>query len=56
LLVDAAAAGAGYEKKIIGDKEAEESYKQVGTPEKGWLAFQSYYDEILAKTGGDFLR
>lgn len=56
LLVDAAAAGSGYEKKIIPEAEAEESYKQVGTPEKGWLAFQGYYDEILAKTGGDFLR
>lgn len=56
LLVDAAAKGSGYEKKIIEDKEAEESYKQVGTPEKGWLAFQGYYDEVLHKTGGDFLK
>lgn len=55
LLVDAAAAGSGHQKKIIGDSEAEESYRQVGMPEKGWLAFQGYYDEILAKTGGDFL-
>ncbi|KAF2687584.1 arad-like aldolase/epimerase [Lentithecium fluviatile CBS 122367] len=56
LLVDAASTGAGHKKKQIGPKEAAESYKQVGTPEKGWLAFQSYYDEILAKTGGDFLQ
>jgi ribulose-5-phosphate 4-epimerase/fuculose-1-phosphate aldolase len=56
LLVDAASSGSGHEKKIIPDREAAESYKQVGTPEKGWLAFQGYYDEILAKTGGDFLR
>ncbi|KAF2748790.1 arad-like aldolase/epimerase [Sporormia fimetaria CBS 119925] len=56
LLVDAAAHGSGHQKQIIPDKEAKESYKQVGTPEKGWLAFQGYYDEILAKTGGDFLR
>jgi hypothetical protein len=56
LLVDAAANGSGHQKKIIPDEEAAESYKQVGTPEKGWLAFQGYYDEILAKTGGDFLR
>ncbi|CAA9961372.1 Class II aldolase/adducin domain containing protein [Pyrenophora teres f. maculata] len=55
LLVDAAAAGSGYKPKIIPDSEAIETYKQVGTPEKGWLAFQSYYDEILAKTKGDFL-
>jgi len=56
LLVDAASAGTGHKPKIIGDKEAAETYKQVGTPEKGWLAFQSYYDEVLAKTGGDFLK
>ncbi|KAF2867787.1 class II aldolase/adducin N-terminal [Massariosphaeria phaeospora] len=55
LLVDAAANGSGHEKKIIPDAEAAESYKQVGTPEKGWLAFQGYYDEILTKTGGNFL-
>jgi ribulose-5-phosphate 4-epimerase/fuculose-1-phosphate aldolase len=55
LLVDAAARGGGHQKKIIPDEEAAESYKQVGTPEKGWLAFQGYYDEILAKTKGDFL-
>jgi len=56
LLVDAAAANNASVKKIIPNQEAAESFKQVGTPEKGWLAFQGYYDEILAKTGGDFLR
>ncbi|KIW00183.1 uncharacterized protein PV09_08224 [Verruconis gallopava] len=56
LLVDAAAAGSGNKPKIIQDEEAAFTYQQVGTPAKGWLAFQSYYDEILAKTGGDFLR
>ncbi|KAF1849268.1 arad-like aldolase/epimerase [Cucurbitaria berberidis CBS 394.84] len=56
LLVDAASAGSGHKPKIIPDVEAAETYNQVGTPEKGWLAFQSYYDEVLAKTGGDFLR
>ncbi|KAH7555480.1 hypothetical protein BM1_07103 [Bipolaris maydis] len=55
LLVDAAAAGSGHKPKIIPESEAAETYKQVGTPEKGWLAFQSYYDEILAKTNGEFL-
>ncbi|KNG48602.1 class II aldolase/adducin domain-containing protein [Stemphylium lycopersici] len=55
LLVDAAAAGNGHKPKIIPESEAAETYKQVGTPEKGWLAFQSYYDEVLARTGGDFL-
>ncbi|KAL9621421.1 MAG: hypothetical protein Q9160_004181 [Pyrenula sp. 1 TL-2023] len=56
LLADAASAGSGYEKKLISDEEAEFSYKQVGTPEKGWLAFQGYYDEQLAKSQGSFLR
>jgi ribulose-5-phosphate 4-epimerase/fuculose-1-phosphate aldolase len=56
LLVDAASAGSGHEKILIGDEEAAFTYNQVGTPEKGWLAFQGYYDEILAKTGGSFLK
>jgi len=25
-------------------------------PEKGWLAFQGYYDEQLAKSSGSFLK
>ncbi|KAH8170430.1 hypothetical protein LIA77_09211 [Sarocladium implicatum] len=54
LLADAAAAS-GYEKKVINDEEAAHSAQQVGGPEKGWLAFQPYYDEILFKTKGDFL-
>ncbi|KAF5007172.1 hypothetical protein FDECE_6482 [Fusarium decemcellulare] len=54
LLADAAAAG-GYKKICIDEEEAEYSRKNVGGPEKGWLAFQPYYDEILAKTGGSFL-
>ncbi|KAH7092307.1 class II aldolase/adducin domain-containing protein [Paraphoma chrysanthemicola] len=56
LLVDAASSGSGHKPKVIGDKEAAETYSNVGTPEKGWLAFQSYYDEVLARTGGDFLK
>ena len=56
LLVDAASAGSGYKPKIIPDEEARVSYEQVGTPEKGWLAFQGYFDEMLARTRGDFLR
>ncbi|KAK0118940.1 hypothetical protein ONS95_007809 [Cadophora gregata] len=56
LLVDAASAGSGHKKILIGDEEAKYTYGQVGTPEKGWLAFQGYYDEILAKTNGGFLK
>lgn len=56
LLVDAAASGSGHKKILIGEDEAKYTYNQVGTPEKGWLAFQGYYDEILAKTNGSFLR
>jgi hypothetical protein len=40
LLVDAAAAGSGNKKIFIEEEEAKFSYNQVGTPEKGWLAFQ----------------
>jgi len=56
LLVDAASAGSGHKKKLISDEEAEFSYSQVGTDDKGWLAFQGYYDEQLAKTNGNFLK
>lgn len=55
LLIDAAAAGNGCKPAVIPDKEAAETFANVGTPEKGWLAFQGYYDEIVKKTGGDFL-
>lgn len=56
LLADAASAGSGNKKIIISDEEAAYSYEQVGTPAKGWLAFQGYYDEILMRTNGHFLR
>jgi len=54
LLADAAAA-AGYKKILIDDDEAAYSAPQLGGPEKGWLAFQPYYDEQMAKTNGTFL-
>ncbi|KAL2372152.1 class II aldolase/adducin [Blastomyces gilchristii SLH14081] len=56
LLADAAAAGSGYKKILIGEEEAEVTAEQVGGPDKGWLAFQGYYDEQLAKTNGSFLK
>jgi len=56
LLADAASAGSGHKIKLISDQEAEFSFSQVGTDEKGWLAFQPYYDEQLAKTNGNFLK
>lgn len=56
LLVDAASSGSGYERKFINEEEAKFTYDQVGGPEKGWLAFQGYYEEILEKTGGSFLK
>ena len=56
LLADAASAGSGHKKIMIDDEEAAFSYKQVGTPQRGWLAFQGYYDEQLAKTNGSFLK
>ncbi|RQM07432.1 hypothetical protein DH86_00002875 [Scytalidium sp. 3C] len=56
LLADAASAGSGHKKRLISDEEAAYSYEQVGTPAKGWLAFQPYYDEILQRTQGSFLK
>lgn len=56
LLVDAAANGSGHKKTFIPEDEAKFSYDQVGKPSKGWLAFQPYYDEILEKTNGSFLK
>ena len=57
LLADAAANGnSGLKKRLIADDEAEYSYQQVGLEEKGWLAFQGYYDEQVLKTGGSFLK
>jgi len=55
LLIDAAANGSGKKKIFIGDEEAQYTTEQNGGPEKGWLAFQGYYDEMVAKTGGSFL-
>ncbi|KAK8098993.1 arad-like aldolase/epimerase [Apiospora kogelbergensis] len=55
LLADAAAA-AGYKKKFIDDEEAQYAVQELGGPEKGWLGFQPYYDEQVAKTGGSFLQ
>ncbi|PMD25022.1 arad-like aldolase/epimerase [Hyaloscypha hepaticicola] len=56
LLVDAASAGSGHKKIIIPNEEAQFTHDQIGTPAKGWLGFQGYYDEILAKTNGSFLK
>ncbi|KAK7217016.1 hypothetical protein V2G26_005019 [Clonostachys chloroleuca] len=55
LMADAAAA-AGYKKIYIDEQEAEYTAKQVGGPEKGWLAFQPYFDEQVAKSNGELLK
>ena len=55
LLADAASA-AGYKKILVDDEEAEYARQSIGGPDKGWLAFQPYYDQQMKKTGGDFLR
>lgn len=55
LLADAASNGSGKKKIMIGDEEAKYTCENNGGPEKGWLAFQGYYDEMVAKTGGSFL-
>ncbi|MCJ1304877.1 hypothetical protein MMC08_007690 [Hypocenomyce scalaris] len=56
LLADAASAGSGNKKILIPEEEAVFTHEQVGGPEKGWLAFQGYYDEQMAKTNGSFLK
>lgn len=56
LLADAAAAGAGHKKIMIREDEAEVTAQQVVGPDKGWLAFQGYYGEQVAKTNGAFLK
>ncbi|QKX61963.1 uncharacterized protein TRUGW13939_09119 [Talaromyces rugulosus] len=56
LLVDAAASGSGHKKIMISEEEAAFTAEQVGSPEKGWLAFQGYYDEIMLRTNGHFLQ
>lgn len=56
LLADAAANGTGHKKIMIDEDECEVTSKQVGGPDKGWLAFQGYYDEQVAKTNGAFLK
>lgn len=47
LLVDAAEQGSGHKKTFIPEEEAKYSYQQVGTAEKGWLAFQPYVSFTL---------
>lgn len=39
-------------KILIDDEEAEYSRQNLGGPDKGWLAFQPYYDEMITKTNG----
>lgn len=56
LLADAAANGTGRKKIMIREDEAEVTAQQVGGPDKGWLAFQGYYDEQVTKTNGAFLK
>jgi len=56
LLADVAEKGSGHKKQSINEEKAEFSYKPVGLPEKGWLAFQGYYGEQVAKTNGAFLQ
>jgi len=45
---------AGGEFESFGVVWLDANFSKV--PEKGWLAFQGYYDEQLAKTNGSFLK
>ena len=44
-----AAAGPGWEKIYISEKEAEMTHKKSGNSSKMWLAFQPYYDQVVAE-------
>lgn len=44
-----AASGPVWEKIYIGEKEAEMTHKKSGNSSKMWLAFQPYYDQIIAE-------
>ncbi|ETS74674.1 hypothetical protein PFICI_13158 [Pestalotiopsis fici W106-1] len=45
-----AAAGPGWEKVYIEKDIAEMTHMKSGNPSKMWLAFQPYYDQIVAET------
>ncbi|KAE8446016.1 hypothetical protein EG329_012655 [Mollisiaceae sp. DMI_Dod_QoI] len=44
-----AASGPGWEKIYIGKAEAEMTHKKSGNSSKMWLAFQPYYDQVVAE-------
>jgi ribulose-5-phosphate 4-epimerase/fuculose-1-phosphate aldolase len=55
LLADAAAAGRGGETVKIGQEEARETWKTVGTPLAGWFSAKPLFDLIERETGGEYL-
>ncbi|CZR66513.1 probable ribulose-5-phosphate 4-epimerase and related epimerases and aldolases [Phialocephala subalpina] len=44
-----AAVGPGWEKIYIDTETAEMTHKKSGNPSKMWLAFQPYYDQVIAE-------
>jgi ribulose-5-phosphate 4-epimerase/fuculose-1-phosphate aldolase len=55
LMADAAAAGRGGETVKIGEEEAKDTYKTVGTPLAGWFSAKPLFDLVHKETGGDYL-
>ncbi|KNZ56349.1 uncharacterized protein VP01_2427g2 [Puccinia sorghi] len=55
LLADAAAGGRGIQTIKAGEKEAEFTYRAVGSHMAGWAQAQPYFDRIHEKTGGAHL-
>lgn len=51
LLADAAAGARGIKTIKAGEKEAEFTYKAVGSPMAGWAQAQPYFDQIEESTG-----
>lgn len=57
LAIDAVVSAQGdkYPVKEIDHETAKFTAERIGTRSRGWLNFQSYYNNMLKTTGGDFL-
>ncbi|GAM89915.1 hypothetical protein ANO11243_079550 [Dothideomycetidae sp. 11243] len=55
LLAEAAAGSRNEKPVIIGDEDADYTYKTVGTPIAGWFSAKPMFDVIHKETGGEYL-
>lgn len=54
LLADAAAGGRGHETVKIDEKDAEYTYKTVGTEMAGWFSAKPTFDLMESEAGVDY--